>query len=87
MKKWFIAVGVLVCYAALIWFVRSNDIARKVAVWICAAALAVFFLDWLVGQLAGLFSERLQEWCAAAILPIVAVLCVLSPLFIAVIVQ
>lgn len=87
MKKWFIAFAILAAYAALIWLVWVNDTAMSIARWVCGISLGVFALDWLVGQFAGLFSDRLQEWCAGAMLPISACLLVLFPLFVAVIVR
>lgn len=87
MKKWFIVGAIIVAYVAIIWLVRTNSIAMTAARWITGISLAVFALDWLVGQIAGLFSDKLQEWCSAAILPIVAFLCALFPLFLAVTIQ
>lgn len=82
----FLLLGVAV-YAAVIWLVRSNGTARTVAVWVCGISMAVWGLDWLLGQFAGLVSETLQEKLAAAFLPLSAAMLVLLPLFLAVIIK
>ena len=77
----------LVAYAAVIWLVRSNMTARTVAKWVCGVSMAIWGLDWLFGQFAGLFSEDLADILAAAFLPISAVIVALAPLLVAVIIR
>ena len=82
----FLLLGVVV-YAAVIWFVRSNQTARAVAKWVCGIVLGVWGLDWLLGQFAGLISETLQEKMVAVFMGMCVAVIALVPLFVAAIIR
>lgn len=87
MKKVCIVLAVVLVYTAAIWLIRTNETAMTIAKWVVGIPFAAWGLDWLIGQFAGLFSEKLQEKLAAAFLPLSVAVLALLPIFLAVIIK